>query len=113
MKSQLALKSATQLLSLASQIRSVTSDLPADVEAVLDQLFTEARAAFRDGDVETGVSAVETASRVARNKLPEGELRERLLYGCERVEAVATEEKEVAAEYAAAMARHVNDVDGP
>lgn len=85
----------------------MTVDVPADVEAVLAQLFDEASEAFERGDVETGVSAVTTAATVTRNKLPESALREELLHGCERTEQVAADNDAVAAEYTAAMARRL------
>lgn len=92
----------------------MTADLPADVRAVLEQLFAEAETAFGNGEVAVGRSAVETASTVARYKLPEGELRAHLLHGCERVETAATDgtETAVAAEYVAAMARSLADATG-
>ncbi len=85
----------------------MTVDVPADVDAVLAQLFDEASDAFEQGDVETGVSAVTTAATVTRNKLPKSTLREELLHGCERTEQVAAENSTVAAEYAAAMGRRL------
>jgi hypothetical protein len=93
----------------------MTADVPSDVDAVLTQLFREAREAFERGDVETGVAAVTSASSVARNKLPDGSLRERLLHGCERAEAVATAEDDdagVAAEYVASMEQRLADATG-
>jgi hypothetical protein len=90
----------------------VTPDVPPDVDDVLAQLFDEGRTAFEQGDVETGVSAVTSAATVARNKLPESALREAILHGCERAEAVATAEdgdSAVAAEYVAAMERRLAD----
>ncbi len=86
------------------------TDVPADVESVLSQLFEEAGDAFDRGDVETAVSAVATASEVATNKLPDSEFRSQLLHGCERAEAVATGEDgdtAAAAEYVAAMERRL------
>jgi len=63
----------------------VTEDVPADVRAVLAQLFAEGRASLRAGDRETAVETVTTAEAVATNELPEGAFRDRLLHGCERV----------------------------
>jgi hypothetical protein len=93
----------------------VTTDLPADVQAVLDQLLAESRAAFREGDVTTGLSTVTSASTVATTKLPEGDLQDHLRHGCARVEAVATDEQAgaaVAAEYVAAMIRRFDAASG-
>jgi len=88
------------------------TDVPPDVDSVLTQLFDEGRKAFERGEVATGVSAVTSAGTVARHKLPESPLRERLLHGCERVETVATapdDDHAVAAEYVAAMERRLAD----
>lgn len=90
----------------------MAADVPPDVEEVLGQLFAEGREAFERGDVETAVEAVTSAAAVVDNKLPEGPLRERLLYGCERAEAVATgddSDTAVAAEYVASMERRLAD----
>lgn len=100
-----------QLLLLVPNCQPVTADLPADVRAVLEQLFAEAETAFRDGEPQVALSAVDTASTVARYKLPEGDLRAHLLHGCEQVEAATADENGtvVAAEYVAAMARRLAD----
>jgi hypothetical protein len=100
-----------QLLLLVPNCQPVTADLPADVRAVLEQLFAEAETAFRDGEPQVALSAVDTASTVARYKLPEGVLRAHLLHGCEQVEAATADENGtvVAAEYVAAMARRLAD----
>lgn len=63
----------------------MSEDIPADVRAVLAQLFAEGRDALRAEDRETAVETVTTAETVATNKLPEGTFRDRLLHGCERV----------------------------
>jgi hypothetical protein len=90
----------------------VTGALPADVRSVLAQLFTEARDAVADGDRETARSAVDTATTVTENKVPEGPLRDRLLFGCERVTALLdADQPRAAREYLAAMARRVQSQD--
>jgi hypothetical protein len=61
----------------------VTEDVPADVRAVLAQLFADGRASLRASDRETAVETVTTAEAVATNELPEGAFRDRLLHGCE------------------------------
>lgn len=87
-------------------------DIPADVDAVLTQLFQEANDAFEDGNGETGTAAVRSASTVVTNKLPESNLRAQLLHGCERAVASADDENfEVAAEYAASMDRRIRAAD--
>ncbi|WP_321168143.1 hypothetical protein [Halobaculum saliterrae] len=82
-------------------------DLPADVESVLTQLVESARVAVRDGRPEEAVAAVETVRTVARNKLPDGEHRRRLVHGCDRVADLAADDPPVAAEYLDAMRRRL------
>jgi hypothetical protein len=82
-------------------------DLPADVEATLTQLLGSAADHARERDVESVRSLVDTVERVARNKVPEGPLRDRLLYGCATADRLAPDEPLVAAEYFEAMARLV------
>jgi hypothetical protein len=91
------------------------TDVPPDIESALSQLFREAREAFDGGDTETGVAAVTSAATVARTKLPEGPLRDRLVHGCERAENVATDgdcDVAVAVEYVVAMERRLDDATG-
>ncbi len=92
----------------------MTTDVPPDVEAVLSQLFAEAREAFENGDVETGLAAVTTAATVATNKLPEGTLRGELRHGCQRTQAAVSEEEEnvaVAVEYLTVMRSRLEDIE--
>lgn len=70
---------------LASKVPRDARDLPADVESVLSQLLAEAATAAEDGDVDTVVRVVDTVATVTTNKVPEGRLRERLLFGCQAV----------------------------
>ncbi len=81
--------------------------LPADVEAALTQLLAEAAAAARHRDVDDVVAIVDTVETVTRNKVPAGFVRERLLYGCRRVDRLVADEPLVAAEYLQAMERLV------
>jgi hypothetical protein len=60
----------------------MADEVPSDVRAVLSQLLTEGRTASADGDLDTVADVVDTVQRVATNKLPEGDLRARLLHGC-------------------------------
>jgi hypothetical protein len=86
----------------------VTEDLPADVETVLAQLFSGGQDALERGEIETGRQIVGSAASVVRNKLPAGERKERLLFGCDRVrERLNDGETEVAGEYLAAMKREL------
>jgi hypothetical protein len=78
-------------------------DLPTDVRDTLRQLLAEAAAAARERDPGTAVDLLDTAERVAENKLPAGDLRARLLFGVERTRLLAADEPLVAAEYCRAM----------
>ena len=57
-------------------------EVPHDVRASLDQLLAEARAAAERGDLDTARPLLDTAETVATNKLPPGERRERIRWGC-------------------------------
>jgi len=59
-----------------------SDELPHDVRASLDQLLAAARAAAAEGDDETARAALDTAETVATNKLPAGERRDRVRWGC-------------------------------
>lgn len=84
----------------------VSHDLPADVEATLTQALAEAN--DRTDDPETVRKLLDTVRRVATNKLPEGTLREQLLFGCDRARSALDDDDRVAAsEYIAAMQRRI------
>lgn len=59
--------------------------LPADVRAVLTQVFEEAADALEAGDTATARSLVSTGRTVTANKVPPGDRRAELLEGCRRV----------------------------
>lgn len=61
-------------------------DLPADVETTLTQLLAEGADAAEAGDDDTVAAVVGTVESVTRNKVPECDLRDRLLFGCETVQ---------------------------
>jgi hypothetical protein len=82
-------------------------DLPADVEATLGQLLTEAAAAARRREADEASALVETVETVTKNKVPADSVRERLLHGCTAVDRLVADEPLVAAEYLSAMARLV------
>jgi hypothetical protein len=86
----------------------VAGDLPADVEAALTQLLSEAAVAARRRDVDDVTAIVDTVETVTRNKVPAGRVRERLLHGCRRVDRLASDEPLVAAAYLEAMERLVD-----
>jgi hypothetical protein len=96
-----------------SILTGVSEDIPADVSAVLSQLFEEAREALAEGETGTCRQAIESAEEVATNKLPESEFREQVLYGCERVRRLLDgedeEDVEAAQEFLSAMHRRIPD----
>jgi len=57
-------------------------EVPHDVRASLDQLLAEARAAAERGDADTARALLDTAETVASKKLPSGERRDRVRWGC-------------------------------
>lgn len=90
----------------------MTGDIPPDVEAVLRQLFSEGQRALENGEVTTARSVVASARTVASNKLPDGDRRDRLRHGCDRVASLLGPEDspdaEAASEYLAAMERRLD-----
>lgn len=84
-------------------------EVPHDVRASLDQLLAAARTAAVEGDDETARAALDTAETVATNKLPAGERRDRIRWGCAAA-LDALPNGDLAAAYAAAAAA---TVDGP
>ncbi|TKX80973.1 hypothetical protein [Halorubrum sp. SD626R] len=77
--------------------------VPHDVRASLGQLLAEARAAAERGDADTARALLDTAETVATNKLPPGERRDRVRWGCATA-ADALPNGDLAAAYAAAAA---------
>ncbi len=86
-----------------------SDELPHDVRASLDQLLAAARAAAAEGDDETARAALDTAETVATNKLPAGERRDRIRWGCAAA-LDALPNGDLAAAYATTTA---DAVDGP
>lgn len=84
------------------------TDRPAGVYTALSHLVAEARLYAAGGETEQLLDALDTVTTVSRTELPEGPLRERLLFGCSRVEYHADADHEVAAEYLRAMERLVD-----
>ncbi|QAU13011.1 hypothetical protein EKH57_09915 [Halorubrum sp. BOL3-1] len=85
-----------------------SDEVPHDVRASLEQLLAAAAAA--DGDDETARAALDTAETVATNKLPAGERRDRIRWGCAAA-VDALPNADLAAAYAAATANAVADGD--
>lgn len=83
-------------------------DLPADVEATLTQLLAEGADAAEAGDDDTVAAVVGTVESVTRNKVPECDLRDRVLFGCETVQELLDDpDLAVAAGYLRAMCERV------
>ena len=78
-------------------------EVPHDVRASLSQLLAEARTAARRGDADTARALLDTAETVATNKLPPGERRDRIRWGCATA-LDALPNGDLAAAYAAATA---------
>ncbi|OSO92279.1 hypothetical protein B9H04_15950 [Halorubrum ezzemoulense DSM 17463] len=57
-------------------------EVPHDVRASLEQLLVAASTAAAEGDEPTARAALDTAETVATNKLPAGERRDRVRWGC-------------------------------
>jgi hypothetical protein len=96
----------------------VDDDIPADVQESLTQLLGECADALAGDDVQTARETATSARSVATNKLPEGELRDHLLHGCDRVEMLLDPEAgdedvetDAAGEYIAAMRRRLPDAE--
>ncbi|ELZ37256.1 hypothetical protein [Halorubrum tebenquichense] len=83
-------------------------EVPHDVRASLEQLLAAAASAAADGDDETARAALDTAETVATNKLPAGERRDRIRWGCAAA-ADALPNGDLAAAYATATADAVAD----
>ena len=91
---------------------TVSEDLPSDVQVVLTQLIDEGETAIRSTEFDTARQTVRSAETVSRNKLPESDLREQLLHGCEQVHTALDEERpDTAAEYLRAMGRRLAETD--
>lgn len=81
------------------------TDRPGDVDAALSGMLSTAREHASEGETDELHDALDAVSTVARTELPETGRRERLLFGCSRVEYHAEADHEVAAEYLRAMER--------
>ncbi|VTT87101.1 hypothetical protein DM2_3139 [Halorubrum sp. DM2] len=83
-------------------------EVPHDVRASLEQLLAAAASAAADGDHQTVRATLDTAETVATNKLPAGERRDRIRWGCGAA-ADALPNADLAAAYATATADAVAD----
>ncbi|QLG62752.1 hypothetical protein [Halorarum salinum] len=81
------------------------TDRPGDVDATLSGLLSTARGHASEGETDELLDALEAVATVARAELPETGRRERVLFGCSRVEYHAEADHEVAAEYLRVMER--------
>lgn len=86
-------------------------DIPADVRASLAQLLEECGVALEKRDLSTARETAGSARSVATTKLPDSELRDHLVHGCDRVESLLDPQEEIeadaAGEYVAAMRRRL------
>ncbi|CAI50133.1 uncharacterized protein NP_4084A [Natronomonas pharaonis DSM 2160] len=87
----------------------MADDMPADVRASLSQLLSNARQSVRAGDTDTAASLLDTASTVAEHKLPDGDRRDRLRFGCSAARETLSD-RELAAAYIEAMERRIPEV---
>ncbi|TKX57185.1 hypothetical protein EXE44_11325 [Halorubrum sp. SS7] len=83
-------------------------EVPHDVRASLTQLLAAARTAAERGDVDTARATLDTAETVATNKLPAGERRDRIRWGCAAARD-ALPNGDLAAAYASATADAVGE----
>lgn len=81
----------------------MADDVPADARSVLSQLIGETRERLREWDDEQALETLETIETVSRNKLPDGDRRDRLLHGCDRTRATLADDPETAMAYLRAM----------
>jgi hypothetical protein len=83
-------------------------EVPHDVRASLEQLLVAASTAAAEGDEPTARAALDTAETVATNKLPAGERRDRVRWGCGAA-LDALPNGDLAAAYATATAEAVTE----
>lgn len=79
------------------------TDLPATDPPTLAQLFAEAREHAREREVDAVEALLANARATIDEEVPPGPRRERLLFGCDRVENLVADEPLVAAEYLQAL----------
>lgn len=93
------------------------NDLPADVRAVLSQVFEAVPTELGRGETTAALSLVETARTVTTNKVPPGDRRQLLLSGCDRLETVVAgtgnheDRVALAGAYCDSLSRLVGDTD--
>lgn len=85
------------------------TDLPATDPPTLAQLFAEAREHAREHEVDAVEALLANARATIDEELAPGPHRERLLFGCDRVENLVDDEPLVAAEYLQALHDRVAD----
>ncbi|WP_313690811.1 hypothetical protein [Halorarum halobium] len=81
------------------------TDHPPGVHTALGHLVADAREHAASGETAAMLDALDVLGDVCRTELREGSLRDRLLFGCSRVEYHADADPEVAVEYLRAMGR--------
>ncbi|ESP87146.1 hypothetical protein [Candidatus Halobonum tyrrellensis] len=79
------------------------ADADGDVDAALAELVDDARSHVRAGESAELAETLDALEAVARDELPDGDRRDRLIHGCERVAAHVDDDYAVATEYLRAM----------
>lgn len=85
------------------------ADLPANTPPPLEAVLAEARERAREREVDAVEELLAEARVLIREQLPPGPRRERLLFGCDRAQALAADEPLVAAEYLRSLRDRVAD----
>lgn len=86
--------------------------IPGDVREQLLEEFDRARAQIREGDADAASATVRRIAGLASEEVPDDDLAEQLLHGCDEVEYHAAEDPGVAVEYLRAMRDRVADGGG-
>lgn len=86
--------------------------IPGDVrEQLLDEV-DQAREQIRDGDADAASATVRRIAGIASEEIPDDDLAEQLLHGCEEVEYHVADDPQVAVEYLRVMRERVAGRDG-
>lgn len=81
----------------------MTDEVPPDVAETLTQLLAEARDLARRGARESVRDTLDEVETIVTSELADGDLRDRLLHGCEQVGYLSGDDPLAAAEYCRAM----------
>lgn len=81
----------------------MTDEVPPDVAEELARLLATARDRTRRGETESVRHSLDTIESLVTSSLSDGDLRDRLLHGCEQVDYLTGDDPLAAAEYCRAM----------